>query len=336
MWSTKEPRSGGTTVRLFDTSLRPLSSTAEKLLKIIAEDLRRTPGPGLTAARPTSGWWNGQPVDQGRSAYPRSPNFTSTPLKQQDHTIPEPSRPTKMTVADDQFRGAHGFQRQQDEFATTTRLGHGTYTCEAVNQNRVGTGSRVLLDPSTPPCRKEEHHAPATVKLQNRHQQPLLNEAHSASHLTRASSNLQPHSAWLSQSSWVGCQQGSNSEGKQPSPNFDETPDEEDEQLPMADQSLRDQLVAASPIEHENESLMLDNFSPPSNMLSQFVSQNLEDENSNMSRSQGQSCTAENLASSPGRPRPVQHVQHVQLPVPRRKPTFSAPFKVGTASRPRQ
>ena len=28
----------GTTVRLFDTSLRPLSSTAEKLLKIIAED----------------------------------------------------------------------------------------------------------------------------------------------------------------------------------------------------------------------------------------------------------------------------------------------------------
>ena len=154
--------------------------------------------------------------------------------------------------------------------------------------------------------------------------------------MTRASSNLQPHSAWLSQSSWVGCQQGSNSEGKQPSPKFDETPDEEDQHLQMADQSLRDQLVAASPIEHENESLMLDNFSPPSNMLSQFVSQNLEDENSNMSRSQGQSCTAENLASSPGGPRPVQHVQPVQLPVPRRKPTFSAPFKVGTASRPRQ
>ena len=60
-----------TTVRLFDTSLRPLSSTAEKLLKIIAEDQRRTPGPGSTAARPTSGWWNGQPVDQGRSAHPR-------------------------------------------------------------------------------------------------------------------------------------------------------------------------------------------------------------------------------------------------------------------------
>merc|ERR1719209_2354241 len=322
-----------TTLRLFDTSLRPLSSTAEKLLKIIAEDQRRTPGPGSTAARPTSGWWNGQPVDQG------SPNFTSTPMKQQDHTIPEPSRPTKMTVADVQFRGAQGFQRQRDEFATTTRLGHGTYTCAVVSQNRVGAGSRVLLDPPSPPCRKEEHYAPTTVKLQNRHQQPLLNEAHSASHLTRASSNLQPHSAWLSQSSWFGCQQGLNSEGKQPSPKFDETPDEEDEQLPMADQSLRDQLVAASPIEHENESMMLDNFSPPSNMLSQFVSQNLEDEKSNMSRSQGQSCTAENLASSPGGPRPVQHVQHVQhvqLPVPRRKPTFSAPFKVGTASRPRQ
>ena len=132
----------GTTVRLFDTSLRPLSSTAEKLLKIIAEDQRRTPGPGSTAARPTSGWWNGQPVDQGRSASPRSPNFTSTPLKQQDHTIPEPSRPTKMTVADDQFRGAQGFQRQRDEFATTTRLGYVTDTSEAVS----------------PPCRKEEHH----------------------------------------------------------------------------------------------------------------------------------------------------------------------------------
>jgi len=240
-----------TTLRLFDTSLRPLSSTAEKLLKIIAEDQRRTPGPGLTAARPTSGWWNGQPVDQGRSASPRSPNFTSTPLKQQDHTIPEPSRPTKMTVAEDQFRGAHGFQRQRDEFATTTRLDHGTCTSERVNQNRVGAGSRVLLDPPSPPCRKEEHYAPTTVKLQNRHQQPLLNEVHIASHLTRASSNLQPHSAWLSQSSWVGCQQGSNFEGKQPSPKFDETPDEEDEQLPMADQSLRDQLVAASPIDHE-------------------------------------------------------------------------------------
>ena len=324
------------TVRLFDTSLRPLSSTAEKLLKMIAEDQRRTPGPGTTAARPTSGWWNGQPVDQGRSAYPRSPNFTSTPLKQQDHTITEPSRPTKMTVADDQFRGAQGFQRQRDEFATTTRLGHGTYTSEAINQNRVGAGSRALSDPPSPPCRKEEHHAPSTLKLQNRHQQPLLNEVHSASHLTRASFNLQPHSAWLSQSSWVGCQQGLNFEGKQPSPKFDETPDEEDQQLPMSDQSLRDQLAAASPIEHENESLMLDNFSPPSNMLSQFVSQNLEDEKSNMSRSQGQSCPAENLASSPGGPRPVQHVQHVQLPVPRRKPTFSAPFKVGTASRPLQ
>ena len=42
-----------TTVRLFDTSLRPLSSTAEKLLKIIAEDQILTPGPGFTAARPT-------------------------------------------------------------------------------------------------------------------------------------------------------------------------------------------------------------------------------------------------------------------------------------------
>ena len=71
----------GTTVRLFDTSLRPLSSTAEKLLKIIAEDQRLTPGPGLTAARPTSGWWNGKLVDQGRSACPRSPNFTSNILK---------------------------------------------------------------------------------------------------------------------------------------------------------------------------------------------------------------------------------------------------------------
>ena len=324
------------TVRLFDTSLRPLSSTAEKLLKIIAEDQRRTPGPGTTAARPTSGWWNGQPVDQGRSAYPRSPNFTSTPLKQQDHTITEPSRPTKMTVADDQFRGAQGFQRQRDEFATTTRLGHGTYTSEAINQNRVGAGSRALSDPPSPPCRKEEHHAPSTLKLQNRHQQPLLNEVHSASHLTRASSNLQPLSAWLSQSSWVGCQQGSNSEGKQSSPKFDETPDEEDQRLPMADQSLRDQLAVASPIEQENESMMLDNFSPPSNMLSQFVSQNLEEEKSNMSRSQGQTFTADNLASLPGGPRPVQHVQHVQLPVPRRKPTFSAPFKVGTGSRPLQ
>ena len=171
------------------------------------------------------------------------------------------------------------------------------------------------------------------MKLQHRSPQPLLNAVHSASHLTRASSNLQPLSAWLSQSSWVGCQQGSNSEGKQPSPKFDETPDEEDQQLPMTDQSLRDQLAVASPIEQENESMMLDNFSPPSNMLSQFVSQNLEDEKSNMSRSQGQSCTVENLASLPGGPRPVQHVQ---LPVPRRKPTFSAPFKVGTASRPLQ
>ena len=161
------------------------------------------------------------------------------------------------------------------------------------------------------------------MKLQNRSQQPLSNEVHSASHLTRASSNLQPHSAWLSQSSWVGCQQGSNSEGKQPSPKFDETPDEEDQQLPMTDQSLRDQLAVASPIEQENESMMLDNFSPPSNMLSQFVSQNLEEEKSNMSRSQGQTFTADNLASLPGGPRPVQHVQQ---PVPRRKPAFSAPF----------
>ena len=104
----------------------------------------------------------------------------------------------------------------------------------------------------------------------------------------------------------------------------------------MTDQSLRDQLAVASPIEQENESMMLDNFSPPSNMLSQFVSQNLEEEKSNMSRSQGQTFTADNLASLPGGPRPVQHVQHVKLPVPRRKPTFSAPYKVGTASRPLQ
>ena len=52
----------GTTVRLFDTSLRPLSSTAEKLLKIIDEDQRPTPGQNRTAARPTSGWWDGRGV----------------------------------------------------------------------------------------------------------------------------------------------------------------------------------------------------------------------------------------------------------------------------------
>ena len=43
-------------------------------------------------------------------------------------------------------------------------------------------------------------------------------------------------------------------------------PDEEDQQLPMTDQSLRDQLATASPIEHENESMMLDNLQGAENV----------------------------------------------------------------------
>ena len=86
-------------VGLFDSSERPLSALAERLLKSLANDMCRTQR--TSSLRSTSGWWNGQPVQEEASnnAFD-SPKNTSTPQKQSHQTgdLPLPSRPSKVTT----------------------------------------------------------------------------------------------------------------------------------------------------------------------------------------------------------------------------------------------
>ena len=120
-------------------------------------------------------------------------------------------------------------------------------------------------------------------------------------------------SAWLTHSSWADEPalrlQATRSldEERPPSPSFDVTLEE--------DQILSEQQPMMS---LATDSMMLGNFSPPSNLLSQFVSQDVEEEEEEVDGN------SPNVLAKVGHPkRPAA----LPLPVPKRKPTFSAPFK---------
>ena len=70
------------------------------------------------------------------------------------------------------------------------------------------------------------------------------------------------------------------------------------------------------------DSMMLGNFSSPSNLLSQFVSQDVEEEVDGNSP---------NVLANVGHPK---RSAVLPLPVPKRKPTFSVPFKQNNGTAP--
>ena len=86
-------------IRLFDASKRPLSAVAERLLKSLANDKGQTQRTSASS-RSTSGWWNGQPVEEEtRNDVFSGPNITtSTPQKQPDQATSVPRRPSKVTT----------------------------------------------------------------------------------------------------------------------------------------------------------------------------------------------------------------------------------------------
>ena len=150
---------------------------------------------------------------------------------------------------------------------------------------------------------------------QAQHQQPIEPDHEVA----RGGFDVQPradnNSAWLMQSSWTDepalrlRATGSLDEERPPSPSFDATMEE--------DQTFSDHpsMVRLAANLEGADSMMLGNFSPPSNLLSQFVSQDVEEE---------EDGNSSNVKAKEGHPmRPVA----LPLPVPKRKPTFSAPFK---------
>jgi len=287
-------------VRLFDTSERPLSSLAERLLENLANDTRRTQG--SAAARSNSGWWNGQPVneEETRNTTFIGPNITSTPQKQphQDGDVPQPMRPSKVATVNNSI-----------EFA-------------AFNQENP-TNIRATATELQRPSHQEQHHVSST-RFSPQVNQPEPSEPRPE--MARGAFALQPQadSAWLTHSSWTDDpglrMQAARSqvEARPPSPSFDVTLDEDlmmdedqilSEQQPMMGTTANQALQGA-------DSMMLGNFSPPSNLLSQFVSQDVEEE-------------VDNVMATVGHPwRPAA----LPLPVPKRKPTFSAPFKPNKGS----
>ena len=278
-------------VRLFDTSERPLSSLAERLLENLANDTRRTQG--SAAARSNSGWWNGQPVneEETRNTTFIGPNITSTPQKQphQDGDVPQPMRPSKVATVNNSI-----------EFA-------------AFNQENP-TNIRATATELQRPSHQEQHHVSSTrifpqVRLEPSEPRQEM----------RGAFALQPHadSVWLTHSSWTdepGLRIRSQVEARPPSPSFDVTLDED--LAVEEDQIFSEQETMMGPTANQGaDSMMLGNFSPPSNLLSQFVSQDVEEE-------------VDNVMATVNSWRPAA----LPLPVPKRKPTFSAPFKPNKGS----
>ena len=271
-------------VRLFDTSERPLSALAGRLLKSLANDqcqTRRT-----SASRSTSGWWNGQPVEEEtrNTAFP-GPNVTSTPQKQphQAGDVPQPIRPSNVTTP---------VFNQENCTITKSRL--------------MMPGGRATDVELQRPSFQEQQHVSSTRLVpqgQHQHQQPIEPRQEVAG----------GDSAWLTHSSWADEPalrlQATRSldEERPPSPSFDVTLEE--------DQILSEHQPMMS---LATDSMMLGNFSPPSNLLSQFVSQDVEEEEEEVDGN------SPNVLAKVGHPkRPAA----LPLPVPKRKPTFSAPFK---------
>ena len=268
--------------RLFETSERPLSALAGRLLKTLDNDARRTQE--SSASRSTSGWWNGQPVEEAtRNTVFTGPSITSTPQKQlhQAGDVLQPLRPSKATAANESFEVA--LFNQEHPTITNSQL-------------MMREGGRSELE--RPPVEEEQV---------QKHQQEVVRGA------------LQPqvHSAWRTHSCWADEPalqlQATESleEARPPSPSFDVTMEE--------DQILSEQQPTMRPAANQGaDSMMLGNFSPPSNLLSQFVSQDVEEEVDDNSGSP-------NVMVEIGHPkRPAA----LPLPVPKRKPTFSAPFKL--------
>jgi len=283
-------------VRLFDTSERPLSSLAERLLENLANDTRRTQG--SAAARSNSGWWNGQPVneEETRNTTFIGPNITSTPQKQphQDGDVPQPMRPSKVATVNNSI-----------EFA-------------AFNQENP-TNIRATATELQRPSHQEQHHVSST-RFSPQVNQPEPSEPRPE--MARGAFALQPQadSAWLTHSSWTddpGLRMQaprSQLEARPPSPSFDVTLDEDlmmDEDQILSEQ----QPMMGTTADQGADSMMLGNFSPPSNLLSQFVSQDVEEE-------------VDNVMATVNSWRPAA----LPLPVPKRKPTFSAPFKPNKGS----
>jgi len=307
--------------RLFDTSERPLSSLAERLLETLAHDTHRTQGPG--AARSNSRWWNGQLVEEEtRNSAFAGPNSTSTPQKPQETRnfafaiaapnststpqkpphqgvdLPQPMRPSKVTTVNNYFEVAEVNQENPTITGATANDLQRPPLQHHVSSTRTSPQVQQRLEPSEP-------------------RQGVAGGAFALQH--------QADSAWLTHSSWTdvpGLRTRSQVETRPPSPSFDVTLD--GDLMMEEDQIMSEQQPMMRPASNQGaDSMMMGNFSPPSNLLSQFVSQDVEEE----------------VDESSWSPK-VDNVRHprrpvaLPLPVPKRKPTFSAPFKPNKGTAP--
>ena len=222
------------------------------------------------------------------------PNITSTPQKppHQDGDVPYPMRPSKVATVNNSF-----------EFAAFNQEN------PTINRATANELQRLPL--------QEQHHVSSTRFSP---QVNRLGPSEPRQEVAGGAFALQPQadSAWLTHSSWSdepGLRARSHVEARPPSPSFDVTLDEdlavEDDQI-LSEQ----QPMMGSTANQGADSMMLGNFSPPSNLLSQFVSQDMEEE-------------VDDVTATVGHPwRPAA----LPLPVPKRKPTFSAPFKPNKGS----
>jgi len=288
--------------RLFDTSERPLSSLAERLLETLAHDTHRTQGPG--AARSNSRWWNGQLVEEEtRNSAFAGPNSTSTPQKPpyQGVDLPQPMRPSKVATVNNYFEVAEFNQENP--------------TIIRANANGL----------QRPPLHEEYYVSTSSTSIPPQVQR--LEPSEPRQEVAGGAFALQPQadSAWLTHSSWTdepGLRTRSQVEARPPSPSFDVTLDED--WIMEEDQIMSEQQPMMRPAPNQGaDSMMMGNFSPPSNLLSQFVSQDVGEE------------VDEGLWSPK-----VDNVGHLRrpaalpLPLPKRKPTFSAPFKPNKGTAP--
>ena len=288
--------------RLFDTSERPLSGLAERLLETISEDRRRTQGTVGSA----SGWWNGQPVDdETRSNAFLSLNNTSTPQKQphQGGGLPQPQRPSKTAMVNSSFSGALIYHEDPS-----------IINDEVMQESRID-GCSVLGDELRRASFHDQNYVSSSKVLpHSQHHQPFGPREG----VTKGVNSLQPQvdSGWLTQSSWVdghGLQMQPTRSPRQanpPSPSFDVTMEE--------DQSFSELQLLPRPAGQGTNPMTLNNFSPPSNLLPQFVSKDMEEEGNDVSRTP----EVDNVMGKVALP-----IKSVVLPVPKRKSTFSAPFK---------
>ena len=181
-----------------------------------------------------------------------------------------------------------------------------------------GVGGRATaFEQQSPVLQEQQHVLSRRIVGQVLHQQPVEPRREVA----RGPFALQAQAdcAWLTHSSWADepalrleatrCLD----EERPPSPSFDVTMEE--------DQMLSEQQPGMS---LAPDSMMLGNFSPPANLLSQFVSQDVEEEEVD-----GNSPNVmAKVGPDPKRPAALP------LPVPKRKPTFSAPLKRNNGNTP--